>query len=165
MGDLLRRVAGFDTTELDEAAQADRDLAKASPIPLGRDVEQKMAWHTARRAVIVGPVLIAIFAFVGGWDGAIGAALGVAIVAGNFMLSGLILSRSARVSLSLYHAAALFGFFLRLGLIAVTMLALARAFDIDRTAMGVSVAVSYLVLIAWEAFSVSRGGEKELEWS
>ncbi len=165
MGDLIRRVAGFDTDEVDEERAAELAAMKASPIPRGQDVEQRMAWHTARRAVIVGPVLAVVFGLISGWEGAVAAIAGVAIVAGNFMLSGLILSRSARISLSLYHAAALFGFFLRLGLIAVTMLALSAAFDIDRTALGVSVAVSYLVLIGWEAFNVSRGGEKELEWS
>jgi hypothetical protein len=100
-----------------------------------------------------------------GWDGAVAAAAGVAIVAGNFVLSGVLLSRSARVSLSLYHAAALFGFFLRLGLIMAAMFALAAAFEIDRVALGISVVVSYLVLLAWEAMSVSRGGERELEWT
>ena len=67
--------------------------------------------------------------------------------------------------MSLYHAAALFGFFLRLGLIMVTMYAIASVFDIDRLALGVSVVVSYMVLLSWEALSVAKGEERELEWT
>jgi hypothetical protein len=129
------------------------------------DVESIIARHTARRAVIVGPVLIAIFWATRGPDGAIAAALGVAIVAGYFLLGGAMLSVAARISLGFYHAAALLGFFLRLGLIAVTMLAVARLTDVDRMAMGIAVVAAYLTLLGWEAVAVSKGREKELEWS
>jgi len=129
------------------------------------DVERIIARHTAGRAVIVGPVLMVIFWAFRGVDGAIAAAIGVLIVAGYFMLGGAMLSVAARISLGAYHAAALLGFFLRLGLIAVTMLAVARLTDIDRIAMGVTVVVAYLTLLGWETVAVSRGQERELEWS
>jgi hypothetical protein len=85
-------------------------------------------------------------------------------VVANFLVSGALLSAAARISLSLYHAAALFGFLLRLVLITVVMLMVARVFDIDRMAFGVAAVVSYLVLLTLEAAAVARGGEKELEW-
>ena len=72
---------------------------------------------------------------------------------------------AARLSLGAYHAAALLEFFLPLGLIAVSMLAVGRLPDIDRLAMGVTVVVAYLILLGWETVAVSRGREKELEWS
>ncbi|MET0831721.1 MAG: hypothetical protein ABWY62_05005 [Acidimicrobiia bacterium] len=165
MAERLRRVAGFDTGEVDEETLAAEARAKASPIPHGHDVEQRLAWNTARRAFVVGPAAALVGGLLAGWDGAVAAALGTAIVAANFVLSGVLLSRAARISLSLYHAAALFGFFLRLGLIMATMFILAGVFEIDRTALGISVVVSYLALLTWEAVSVSRGGEKELEWT
>lgn len=129
------------------------------------DIERIIARHTAGRAVIVGPVLVALFWAFRGVDGAIASAIGVTIVAGYFLLGGAMLSVAARISLGAYHAAALLGFFLRLGLIAVTMLAVARLTDIDRIAMGVTVVAAYLILLAWETVAVSRGREKELEWS
>lgn len=131
---------------------------------MAADVERVIAGHTARRAVVVGPILIAVFAAARGLEGAVGAAIGVAIVVGNFLLAGAILSVAARISLSLYHAAALFGFIIRLGLIAVTMLAVAAVIDADRLAMGISVVAAYLSLLAWETVAVARGSERELEW-
>jgi len=37
--------------------------------------------------------------------------------------------------------------------------------EVDRLAMGIAAIVSYLVLLSWEAVALSRGDEKELEWS
>lgn len=129
------------------------------------DVESVLARHTASRAVVVGPLLVGVFWLARGGAGAIAAALGVVIVAGYFLLSGAMLSVAARLSLAAYHAAALLGFFLRLGLIALTMLAVARVTDVDRIALGITVVAAYLSLLGWEAVAVSRGRERELEWS
>jgi hypothetical protein len=128
-------------------------------------VESVLARHTVTRAIYVGPVLVAIFAFISGWEGAWSAALGVAIVVVNFLLAGAILSISAKISLAVYHAAALFGFFLRLGLMVLTVLLIAQLVPIDRPAFGISAVVAYLVLLSWEAVAVSKGRERNLDWS
>ncbi|HEX5630461.1 MAG TPA: hypothetical protein VFY15_02250 [Acidimicrobiia bacterium] len=129
------------------------------------DIESVIARHTVRRAVVVGPLLVGAFWLARGASGAMAAALGTVIVAVYFLLSGAMLSVAARLSLAAYHAAALLGFFLRLGLIALTMLAVARVTDVDRAALGITVVVAYLSLLGWEAVAVSRGRERELEWS
>jgi len=141
------------------------DMTRLQPSPLGKDVEAIMARHTVRRAVWVAPPLVAVFWFTRGLDGGAASAVGIAIVVGNFLLAGFALSKSARISLSLYHAAALFGFFVRLGLIMLVMLLIAQATEIDRLAMGISAVVSYLVLLSWEAVAVAKGSERELEWT
>ena len=128
-------------------------------------IESRLAWNTVSRAVYVGPVLIAIFWLSNGLTGAWSSALGVAIVVGNFLLAGAVLSISARISLAAYHAAALLGFFLRLGLLTLTMLVIANLVPIDRLAFGITAVVAYLVLIGAEAVAVSKGKEKELEWT
>ena len=135
------------------------------PSPLGHDIEMIMAKHTVKRAIYVAPVLMLIFGVFRGVEGALAAGVGVLIVVANFMLAGFLLSKSARISLSLYHAAALFGFFLRLGLIMLTMILIAQFIEIDKLAMGISAVVSYLVLLSWEALAVAKGAERELEWS
>jgi hypothetical protein len=117
------------------------------------------------RAVYVAPVLVAIFAIAGGWEGAWSAALGVGVVVANFLLAGAILSISAKISLAVYHAAALFGFFLRLGLMVLTVLLIAQLVPIDRVAFGISAVVAYLVLLSWEAVAVSKGRERNLDWT
>ncbi len=128
-------------------------------------VENVLARHTVARVVYVGPVLTALFAVLGGWQGAWSSALGVGIVVANFLLAGAILSISAKISLAVYHAAALFGFFLRLGLLVLTVLLIAQFVPIDRIAFGISAVVAYLVLLSWEAVAVSKGRERNLDWT
>lgn len=131
----------------------------------GPPVEAVLAANTVKRAVFVGPIVIGLFWLLRDMGGAIGASLGVAVVVVNFLAAGWLLSISARVSLSLYHAAALFGFFVRLGLITLSVVLIATVYeDLDRMAFGISTVVAYLVLLTWEAVSVARGNERELEW-
>ena len=135
------------------------------PAPGPVDIEAKIGIATAKRVLWVGPLLVVVFAIWRGSQGAWSAALGAAIVAANFIVAGFVLSKAAAISLKLYHAAALVGFFLRLVLIMLVMLVIAQVIDVDRLAMGVSAVVSYLVLLSWETVAVSRGETKELEWS
>jgi hypothetical protein len=128
-------------------------------------VEAKLARNTVARAVYVGPLLIALFWITRGWTGAWSSAVGVAVVIANFLAAGAILSISARISLAAYHAAALLGFFLRLGLLTLTMLVIASLMPIDRLAFGITAVVAYLVLIGAEAVAVAKGKERELEWT
>lgn len=128
-------------------------------------VESVLARHTVARSVYVAPPLILGFALLSGWEGVWSSALGVAVVIANFLLAGAILSISAKISLAVYHAAALFGFFLRLGLMVLTVLLIAQFVPIDRLAFGISAVVAYLVLLSWEAVAVSTGRERNLDWS
>jgi hypothetical protein len=131
----------------------------------GRDYEAVVAKDTARRAIFVGPPLIAIFGFARGVDGGVASLIGVIIVAGYIWFSGAMMSVAARISLGIYHAAALLGFFLRLGLIAATMLVVARVTDVDRMALGITVVIAYLTLFGWEAVAMSKSSEREMEWT
>lgn len=128
-------------------------------------VETVLARNTVRRAVWVVPVILVAAWALRGPDGLLAAALGAGVVVGNFLLAGAILSTAIRISLAMYHAAALFGFFLRLGLIMVTMLLVVRLVDVDRLAFGISAVVAYMVLLVLEAVAVARGRERELDWS
>jgi hypothetical protein len=129
------------------------------------DIERRLARNTVARAVWVAPVLIALFWITLGWDGAWSSAIGVAVILANLLLAGAILSISARISLAAYHAAALIGFFLRLGLLTLTMLVVASLVPIDRLAFGITAVVTYLVLVGAEAVAVAKGKERELEWT
>jgi hypothetical protein len=140
-----------------------RSSVTAETQPLG--VEMVLARHTVARAIYVAPILIGLFWLTRGSTGAWSAALGVALVAGNFLLAGWILSISARISLQVYHAAAIVGFLLRLGLLTLTMIVVAGLVPIDRLAFGLAAVVAYLVLIGAEAVAVAKGKERELEWT
>jgi len=140
-------------------------LARYRPVPDERPIEAIIGKNIAKRSLYVAPILALIFGILQGWPGAVAALVGVAIVVGNFLLGGYIMARAARVSMNMYHAAALFGFLIRLGLITLSMLVIANVTDLDRMAMGISVVVSYLVLLSWEAVAVMNGAERDLEWS
>lgn len=128
-------------------------------------VESVLARHTVARAAWVAPVLIGIFWLVGGWTGAWSSALGLLVVIANFLLFGAILSISARISLQAYHAAALIGFVLRLGLFVGLVYLISVTVDVDRLAFGITAVVAYLALLVLEAVAVSRGKERELTWT
>lgn len=144
---------------------ASEDIDRFVPAPDRRPIEAIIGTNMARRAIVVAPILAVIFGLLRGWPGAVAALIGVGIVVVNFVLSGYILSYAAGVSLSLYHAAALVGFFIRLGLITLSMLLVAGVTDIDRLALGISVVVSYLALLSWESVAIVNGAERDLQWS
>lgn len=128
-------------------------------------VEMVIARHTVRRAIWVGPLVIAAFWVVRGFDGGWAAAIGVLVVVGNFLLAGGMLSVALRISLAMYHAAALFGFFLRLGLIMGSLLLIAALVDIDRLAFGLATVITYMVLLILESVAVARGRERDVDWT
>ena len=119
-------------------------------------VELSIAVGIVKRITIVGPFMVVLFGAVMGWEGSIAAASGVVIVAGYYLFTGWILSMTAKISLATYYAGALFGFLIRLVLIGVTMAVLANQFDLERVALGVTVAVTYMTLLLWEAASTGR---------
>ena len=129
------------------------------------DVEKDVAIATVRRALFVGPPLILLFWITNGTKGAVASAIGVAIVVGYILFHGAMMSVAARISLSLYHAAAVLGFFIRMVLIAATMLLVARVTDVDRFALGITVVVTYMTLFGWQVVAMSRTTERELEWT
>lgn len=145
-----------------DAAGAD---AYTKPFPTVSDVESALAVNIIKRALIVGPVIVAVAWVVSGPTAAWSAAAGVVIVLANFLIAGWLLSRAATVSMQTYHAVALFGFFVRMGFIALSMFAVAWVFDVDRRAMGLAAITSFLALLVLESLAVVRGERKDLEWS
>lgn len=139
---------------------ADTPVPPMLTIP-GSPVEAAHGWRIARRAIVVGPLIVLVFWLSRGVAGGAAAGVGVAIVVANFVLAGVVMSRAAAVSPTFYSAAALFGFFIRLGLITVTMLAIAWVVDVDRFSMGVAAVIGYLVLLTLEAWAVLKGDDRK----
>lgn len=133
--------------------------------PDSRPIEVVLVRNTVKRGILYTLPLVPLFwltrGFAGGWS----SALGIGVVVGNLWLSGVMLSIGFRVSLAMYHAAAVFGFFLRLGLIMGSMLLVARVVEVDRVAFGISVVLAFMVLLGTEMMAMVKGKERELEWS
>ncbi|HEY7582976.1 MAG TPA: ATP synthase subunit I [Acidimicrobiia bacterium] len=138
---------------------------KPAPPSAAVPVEAIMARHMISRAVFLVLPVLALGWLLAGGEGSIAAALGLAVVVINFYLAGKVLSLAIRHSLTMYHAAALVGFVLRMALIAGTMLLVVRFVEIDRVAFGISAVVCYLVLVTLEAIAVMRGRERNLDWA
>ena len=138
----------------------------AGPIPNSViPVESVIARRAISRSVYLAVPLLAACWLLRGPAGAVAGALGLVTIVFNLLLAGWLLSRGMRISLTMYHAAALVGFFLRMGLIAGTMLLVVRFVEIDRLAFGISAVISYVVLIALEAASMMRDRERNLDWT
>ena len=105
----------------------------------------------ARRAVWLGPLVVAMAALVGGAQAALGAAVGVAVVVGNFLLSGWLLSWAGQRSPNVWGAMALGSFLARFviltGLVAFAWLVL----DLSRLGLVIGLGVGYLGLLVLQA--------------
>jgi hypothetical protein len=130
-----------------------------------RNVEMTLALHACRPAIVVAPVLALIFGLLRSPWSAGAAVLGVALVAGNMLLSGFLLSLVVGRRPQLLTAAALLSFVLRLALLTATLVLLQQATGLDRVAAAVSAVVAYLVMVTWEVVAVARGRHRELEWT
>jgi len=115
----------------------------------------EVAKDLARRGVLVAPVLVGIGAAFWGTSGAASVAYGLAIVVLNFLLAAFMLGWAARISLALMAASALFGFLIRLGLIAVAVLVVRNASWVDLVPLGLTLILSHLGLLFWEMRFVS----------
>ena len=96
----------------------------------GEPVELKVSADMVKRGLVVAPVLVAIAAAIWGADGARGALVAIALVLVNFALSAALIAYTARISLALMMGATLFGYLVRLGLIATAALATAAGFAV-----------------------------------
>jgi hypothetical protein len=120
-----------------------------------RSPEQAVAGDMAKRAVPLAPVLVGLAALVWGTAGAASAAYGLVVVVANFMLAAWVLATAARIGETVLMAAALFGFLVRLALVSAAVLLVADASWVEPTALGLTLVVTHLGLLAWELRYVS----------
>lgn len=126
---------------------ATRDLGPAPEPMLVRDM--------ARRALVGAPILVLAATAIWGADGAASSAYGVAIVVANLVLAAWMLSTAARISYGLLMGAALFGFALRLALVAAAVLPVKDAGWVEPLALGLTLVATHLGLLFWELRYVS----------
>ena len=117
--------------------------------------EGLIARHIARHAVMVAPAVVLLAALLRGGDGACSAAIGLALCAGNFLVSAQILGWAATRGVSAIYAAILGGFVLRLALLTGIVLALKPVSFIDIPVLVLTLAIAHVALLAWETRYVS----------
>lgn len=130
----------------------------SSTLATGRDtppVERQIAHDMARRALPVAPVLVLLGGTFWGWDGALAAAYGVALIVGNFLLAAALLTWGARKSAAALGAAALGGFLLRLIILGVAVFAVHPFWAFPVVPLCITLLVTHLGLLFWEMRYVS----------
>lgn len=127
----------------------------ASVPPAGPPVEAIVVNDMVRRAAPALPVLILLAGLMWGVDGALSAAFAVALVVANFVLAAALLAGAARISYVLVAVAAMGGFVLRLGLITAVVLLVKDQAWVEIVPLGLTLAVTHLGLLIWEARHVS----------
>jgi hypothetical protein len=138
------------------ATFATRIDGPAPEVDVSKDISKKALW--------VAPVIVAVCAVIWGGNGAWSALFGIAIVIVNFTLAAATIAYTARISLSLMMGAVLFGYLVRLALILLAFLLVKDAGWISRPALGATIIVTHVGLLAWElkyvALSLAHPGLK-----
>jgi hypothetical protein len=117
--------------------------------------ERQVAFDMVRRALPVAPVLVGLCTIVWGGPGAASAGFAIALVVANFLAAAWMLGAAARINYALLMGAALFGYLLRLGLIFLAVLLVGDMSWVEPTALGLTLIVTHLGLLAWELKYVS----------
>lgn len=130
----------------------------------GPSPELDVSGDLIKRGLIVAPLLVAIAGVIWGGDGVWSALYGIALVLVNFGLAAGSIALAARISLGLMMFATLFGYLIRLGLIFLAVWLVKDASWISLPALGATIIVTHLGLLAWElkyvALSLAHPGLK-----
>ena len=124
-----------------------RDTGPAPEAALARDI--------IKRGLIVAPILIGVCAIVWGANGAYSCAYAFAIVFCNFGLAAALVAYTARISYAFMMATMLFGYLLRLALVAVAVFVVRNLTWVELLPLGLTIIFAHLGLLFWELRYVS----------
>ena len=119
------------------------------------EVEREIATDLVKRAAMISPVVILVAGLVSGWDGALSAAIALAIVSVNFLIAAGSMSWAAKISPTAVGGVAVGGYVVRLGLILVALLLLRNVEWISMPWLGFTLVGAHLGLLFWETRYVS----------
>lgn len=126
---------------------------RPSPLELasqGKAPEVAVSSDMVRRGILVMPLFLGVSGVIWGGDGVWSSALGLGMVLVNFALAASLVAWSAPISLGLMMGVSLFGYLIRLGLIALAVFMVRDLEWISVPALGVTIIVSHLGLLFWE---------------
>lgn len=135
-------------------------MSTTSEVLIGRDAggpatEVQLARALVKAGLVAGPVAIVLAGLAFGASGAASVGFALALVLANFAASAALLAWAARISYGLVMGVALFGFLVRMALVAAAVLAVRGQSWVHPVPLGVTLVVAHLGLLAWEARSVS----------
>ncbi len=116
----------------------------------GAAPEVEVSRDIVKRGLLVTPLLLILGGIIWGMDGVSSVAFAIALVLLNFMLASALVALTAPISLALMMGAVLFGYLLRLGLIAIAIILVKDASWVSLPALGITIIVTHLGLLFWE---------------
>jgi hypothetical protein len=130
-------------------------MSTKSPSPFasasrGEAPEVAVSRDLVKRGLIAAPFLLVLGGIIWGLDGVSSVAFAIGLVLLNFLLASALVAVTAPISLGLMMGAILFGYLLRLGLIAIAIIVVRDASWINLTALGITIIVTHLGLLFWE---------------
>lgn len=124
-----------------------RDNGPAPEAALVRDI--------IKRGVVASPILLGVSLAIWGSNGAYSCAYALAIVFANFGLAAGVVAYTARISYALMLASTLFGYLLRLALVAVAVFLVRNLGWVELIPLGLTIILAHLGLLFWELRYVS----------
>ena len=117
--------------------------------------EGQVAVDLVRRLLVVAPLVGLVALIARGRDGVASAAIGLTLVAANFLVSARLITLAARRSPGAVMAVVLGGYVVRIGVLFAIVLALGGLAFVDTPVLVLTVAVVHLALLTWESRHVS----------
>jgi hypothetical protein len=124
-------------------------------LPEAPAVERSIALDMVKRGALVAPVAVLLAAVIGGADVAASVAYGIVIVLANLLLSAAMLGWAAKQTAGILMATALGGFFVRMGVVTLAILAVRDLEWVALVPMSVAVLLASLGLLFWEMRYIS----------
>jgi hypothetical protein len=130
-------------------------VSNSTPSPFasaarGEAPEVAISRDMVKRGLMAAPFLLVLGGIIWGMDGVSSVAFAVALVLVNFLLASALVALTAPISLGLMMGAILFGYLLRLGVIAIAILVVKDASWVSLPALGITIIVTHLGLLFWE---------------
>jgi hypothetical protein len=125
------------------------------PQPSIDKIESRIAVDLSKKAALAAPVVVIGLGAWRGPDGALGAALAIAIVVANLLLSAAVLGWVARRAPHALTGAALMSFLLRLVVITAVGVGIKALDIVDWPVFCFTLIGSYFALLFWELRSIS----------
>jgi hypothetical protein len=117
--------------------------------------ELQIARDLVRRAIPLGASLVVICSLIWGLSGTASSAYAVGIVMLNFTLAAVAMAWAARISPTMLMIAAMFGFFVRMGIVVAAVVLVQDMSWVSLTPMLITLLVTHLGLLLWETRYVS----------
>ena len=124
-----------------------RDAGPAPEAALARDI--------IKHGLIASPILLAVSGAIWGLNGAYSCAYALTIVFANFGLAAALVAYTARISYALMMGTMMFGYLLRMALVAFAVFAVRNLDWVEFIPLGVTIIVAHLGLLFWELRYVS----------